>query len=195
MNKVKKITLLPILIFGINVLSYSYEDYYQKVYTVKISKNDIFKIVNADKNQQKKLSNIFDNYQKKAEGIEKELIQFDKKKAKIGKIEEERYKAIAKVLSFEQLQEYNSYINLQKSLFEEKTNKVKNLVDNINLTNEQKSDILKYERDFKRNVTKLKDERLSEENFVAKYNQLKEERNVKMRSVLNESQINTIENF
>ena len=195
MNKVKKITLLPILIFGINVLSYSYEDYYQKVYTVKISKNDIFKIVNADKNQQKKLSNIFDNYQKKAEGIEKELIQFDKKKAKIGKIEEERYKAIAKVLSFEQLQEYNSYINSQKSLFEEKTNKVKNLVDNINLTNEQKSDILKYERDFKRNVTKLKDERLSEENFVAKYNQLKEERNVKMRSVLNESQINTIENF
>ena len=195
MNKVKKITLLPILIFGINVLSYSYEDYYQKVYTVKISKNDIFKIVNADKNQQKKLSNIFDNYQKKAEGIEKELIQFDKKKAKIGKIEEERYKAIAKVLSFEQLQEYNSYINLQKSLFEEKTNKVKNLVDNINLTNEQKSDILKYERDFKRNVTKLKDERLSEENFVAKYNQLKEERNVKMRSVLNENQINTIENF
>ena len=195
MNKVKKITLLPILIFGINVLSYSYEDYYQKVYTVKISKNDIFKIVNADKNQQKKLSNIFDNYQKKAEGIEKELIQFDKKKAKIGKIEEERYKAIAKVLSFEQLQEYNSYINLQKSLFEEKTNKVKNLVDNINLTNEQKSDILKYERDFKRNVTKLKDERLSEENFVAKYNQLKEERNIKMRSVLNESQINTIENF
>ena len=195
MNKVKKITLLPILIFGINVLSYSYEDYYQKVYTVKISKNDIFKIVNADKNQQKKLSNIFDNYQKKAEGIEKELIQFDKKKAKIGKIEEERYKAIAKVLSFEQLQEYNSYINSQKSLFEEKTNKVKNLVDNINLTNEQKSDILKYERDFKRNVTKLKDERLSEENFVEKYNQLKEERNVKMRSVLNESQINTIENF
>ena len=195
MKKVKKIALLSILVFGINVLLHSYEDYYQKVYTVKISKNDIFKIVNADKNQQKKLSNIFDNYQKKAEGIEKELIQFDKKKAKIGKIEEERYKAIAKVLSFEQLQEYNSYINLQKSLFEEKTNKVKNLVDNINLTNEQKSDILKYERDFKRNVTKLKDERLSEENFVAKYNQLKEERNVKMRSVLNESQINTIENF
>ena len=195
MKKVKKIALLSILVFGINVLSYSYEDYYQKVYTVKISKNDIFKIVNADKNQQKKLSNIFDNYQKKAEGIEKELIQFDKKIAKIGKIEEERYKAIAKVLSFEQLQEYNSYINLQKSLFEEKTNKVKNLVDNINLTNEQKSDILKYERDFKRNVTKLKDERLSEENFVEKYNQLKEERNVKMRSVLNESQINTIENF
>ena len=195
MNKVKKIALLSVLVFGISVLSYSYEDYYQKIYTVKISKDDLFKIVNATKNQQKKLSKIFDEYQKKAEGIDKETIQFNGKKAKIGKIEEERYKAIAKVLSFEQLQEYNSYINLQKSLFEEKTNKVKNLVDNINLTNEQKSDILKYERDFKRNVTKLKDERLSEENFVAKYNQLKEERNVKMRSVLNESQINTIENF
>ena len=60
MNKVKKIALLSVLVFGISVLSYSYEDYYQKIYTVKISKDDLFKIVNATKNQQKKLSKIFD---------------------------------------------------------------------------------------------------------------------------------------
>ena len=193
MKKVKKIALLSILVFGINVLLHSYEDYYQKVYTVKISKNDIFKIVN--KNQQKKLSKIFDNYQKKAEGIEKELIQFEQKKAKVGKIEEERYRAIAKVLSNEQLSAYNSYINSQKELFESKNEKVKNFIDNMNLTNEQKSKVLKYERDFKRSVDKIKNQKLSEANFIAKYNELKEERNEKMRSALTEDQLKIIENF
>jgi len=195
MKKVKKIALLSILVFGINVLLHSYEDYYQKVYTVKISKNDIFKIVNADKNQQKKLSKIFDNYQKKAEGIEKELIQFEQKKAKVGKIEEERYRAITKVLSNEQLSAYNSYINSQKELFESKNEKVKNFIDNMNLTNEQKSKVLKYERDFKRSVDKIKNQKLSEANFIAKYNELKEERNEKMRSALTEDQLKIIENF
>ena len=195
MKIVKKIALLSILVFGINVLLHSYEDYYQKVYTVKISKNDIFKIVNADKNQQKKLSKIFDNYQKKAEGIEKELIQFEQKKAKVGKIEEERYRAIAKVLSNEQLSAYNSYINSQKELFESKNEKVKNFIDNMNLTNEQKSKVLKYERDFKRSVDKIKNQKLSEANFIAKYNELKEERNEKMRSALTEDQLKIIENF
>lgn len=195
MKKVKKIALLSILVFGINVLLHSYEDYYQKVYTVKISKNDIFKIVNADKNQQKKLLKIFDNYQKKAEGIEKELIQFEQKKAKVGKIEEERYRAIAKVLSNEQLSAYNSYINSQKELFESKNEKVKNFIDNMNLTNEQKSKVLKYERDFKRSVDKIKNQKLSEANFIAKYNELKEERNEKMRSALTEEQLKIIENF
>ena len=195
MKKVKKIALLSILVFGINVLLHSYEDYYQKVYTVKISKNDIFKIVNADKNQQKKLSKIFDNYQKKAEGIEKELIQFEQKKAKVGKIEEERYRAIAKVLSNEQMSAYNSYINSQKELFESKNEKVKNFIDNMNLTNEQKSKVLKYERDFKRSVDKIKNQKLSEANFIDKYNELKEERNEKMRSALTEEQLKIIENF
>ena len=195
MKKVKKIALLSILVFGINVLLHSYEDYYQKVYTVKISKNDIFKIVNADKNQQKKLSKIFDNYQKKAEGIEKELIQFEQKKAKVGKIEEERYRAIAKVLSNEQLSAYNSYINSQKNLFNEKNDKVKNFIDSMDLSNEQKARILKYERDFKREVGKLKNQRLTEENFIEKYKELKQERNEKMRTVLLDDQVKLIESF
>ena len=195
MNKVKKIALLSVLVFGISVLSYSYEDYYQKIYTLKISKDDLFKIVNATKNQQKKLSKIFDEYQKKAEGVEKELIQFDKKKIKIGKIEEDRYRAIARVLSNEQLEAYNSYINSQKNLFNEKNDKVKNFIDSMDLSNEQKARILKYERDFKREVGKLKNQRLTEENFIEKYKELKQERNEKMRTVLLDDQVKLIESF
>lgn len=195
MNKVKKIALLSVLVMGISVLSYSYEDYYQKVYIVKISKEDLFKVVNATKNQQKKLSKIFDEYQKKAEGVENDLVQFDKKKDKIGKIEQDRYRAIAKILSNEQLEAYNSYINLQKELFNEKNDKVKNLVDSLNLTNVQKSRVLKYERDFKRAVGKLRDQRLTENEFVAKYNELRQERNEKMRTVLLDEQVKLIENF
>jgi len=195
MNKVRKIVILLVLAFGITVLSYSYENYYQKIYTVKISKSDIFKVVNATEKQQKKLSKIFDEYQKKAEGIEKETIQFDVKKVKIGKIEEERYRAIAKVLSNEQLEAYNSYINSQKTLFNEKNDKIKDFIDNMDLSNEQKSRILKYQRDFKREVGKLKDQRLTEENFIAKYRELQQERNEKMRTVLLDNQIKLIENF
>ena len=195
MNKVGKIIFLLVLVFGITVLSYSYEDYYQKIYTVKVSKNDIFKAINATEKQQKKLSKIFDEYQKKAEGVEKELIQFEQKKVKIGKIEEERYKAIAKILSNEQLEAYNSYINSQKALFNEKNEKIKNFVDNMNLSNKQKSQILKYERDFKREVGKLKDQKLTEENFAAKYHELRQERNAKMRTVLLDNQIELIESF
>ena len=195
MNKVKKIALLSVLVMGISVLSYSYEDYYQKVYIVKISKEDLFKVVNATKNQQKKLSKIFDEYQKKAEGVENDLVQFDKNKDKIGKIEQDRYRAIAKILSNEQLEAYNSYINSQKELFNEKNDEVKNLVDSLNLTNVQKSRVLKYERDFKRAVGKLRDQRLTENEFVAKYNELRQERNEKMRTVLLDEQVKLIENF
>ena len=195
MNKVKKIALLSVLVMGISVLSYSYEDYYQKVYIVKISKEDLFKVVNATKNQQKKLSKIFDEYQKKAEGVENDLVQFDKKKDKIGKIEQDRYRAIAKILSNEQLGAYNSYINSQKELFNEKNDKVKNLVDSLNLTNVQKSRVLKYERDFKRAVGKLRDQRLTENEFVAKYNELRQQRNEKMKTVLLDDQVKLIESF
>ena len=195
MKKVKKLALLFILVLGISALSYSYEDYYQKVYTVKISKNDLFKVVNATKDQQKKLSKIFDEYQKKAEGVEKNLVQFEVKKDKIGKIEEDRYRAIARVLSNEQLEAYNSYINLQKEMFNEKNDKVKNFVDSFDLTNVQKSRILKYERDFKREVVKLKDQILTEDGFVVKYNELRQQRNEKMKTVLLDEQVKLIENF
>ena len=78
---------------------------------------------------------------------------------------------VAEVLSFEQLTAFNKYINGKKLEFEEKNDKIKNLLDNLNLTNEQKSEILKQDRDFKREVNKLKNERLligSEERRVGK---------------------------
>ena len=80
-------------------------------------------------------------------------------------------------------------------MFNEKNDKVKNLVDSLNLTNVQKSRILKYERDFKREVGKLRDQRLTENEFVAKYNELRQQRNEKMKTVLLDDQVKLIENF
>ena len=194
-KNLRKILFLAILILSIGNLSYSYEDYYNKVYIVKISKKDIFKAVNANQKQQKKLSEIFDNYQRKAEKIEKQLKSFEGKKEQIGKIENERYMKVAEVLSFEQLTAFNKYINGKKLEFEEKNDKIKNLLDNLNLTNEQKSEILKQDRDFKREVNKLKDERLSESDFVSRYDSLKNVRNEKIREVLNEEQRKVVDSY
>ena len=194
-KNLRKILFLAILILSIGNLSYSYEDYYNKVYIVKISKKDIFKAVNASQKQQKKLSEIFDNYQRKAEKIEKQLKSFEGKKEQIGKIEKERYMKVAEVLSFEQLTAFNKYINGKKLEFEEKNDKIKNLLDNLNLTNEQKSEILKQDRDFKREVNKLKDERLSESDFVSRYDSLKNVRNEKIREVLNEEQRKVVDSY
>jgi viral A-type inclusion protein len=194
-KNLRKILFLAILILSIGNLSYSYEDYYNKVYIVKISKKDIFKAVNANQKQQKKLSEIFDNYQRKAEKIEKQLKSFEGKKEQIGKIEKERYIKVAEVLSFEQLTAFNKYINGKKLEFEEKNDKIKNLLDNLNLTNEQKSEILKQDRDFKREVNKLKDERLSESDFISRYDSLKNVRNEKIREVLNEEQRKVVDNY
>ena len=194
-KNLRKILFLAILILSIGNLSYSYEDYYNKVYIVKISKKDIFKAVNANQKQQKKLSEIFDNYQRKAEKIEKQLKSFEGKKEQIGKIEKERYMKVAEVLSFEQLTAFNKYINGKKLEFEEKNDKIKNLLDNLNLTNEQKSEILKQDRDFKREVNKLKDERLSESDFVFRYDSLKNVRNEKIREVLNEEQRKVVDSY
>ena len=194
-KNLRKILFLAILILSIGNLSYSYEDYYNKVYIVKISKKDIFKAVNANQKQQKKLSEIFDNYQRKAEKIDKQLKSFEGKKEQIGKIEKERYMKVAEVLSFEQLTAFNKYINGKKLEFEEKNDKIKNLLDNLNLTNEQKSEILKQDRDFKREVNKLKDERLSESDFVSRYDSLKNVRNEKIREVLNEEQRKVVDSY
>ena len=194
-KNLRKILFLAILILSIGNLSYSYEDYYNKVYIVKISKKDIFKAINANQKQQKKLSEIFDNYQRKAEKIEKQLKSFEGKKEQIGKIEKERYMKVAEVLSFEQLTAFNKYINGKKLEFEEKNDKIKNLLDNLNLTNEQKSEILKQDRDFKREVNKLKDERLSESDFVSRYDSLKNVRNEKIREVLNEEQRKVVDSY
>lgn len=188
LKKIKKLIVFSVIVFGMSSLAYSYEDYYEKVYVVKVSKGDIFKKLNVTKNQQKKLEKIFDKYQNKAKDVEKELITFEEKKEKIGKIETQRYEEIAKILTNEQLEQYNSYINSKKQDFNEKIDRIKKLEDNVNLTNQQKAKVLKFERDFKRNVENLKNDRLSVEMFTQKYEDLKKIRNEKIRSVLTDEQ-------
>ena len=184
----KKILFLCVLMLSINSFLYSYEDYYQKVYTVKISKAEIYKAVNATLQQQKQLSKVFDRYQKRAEGVNGMLKKYETKKEKLSEIESKRYEEIAKILSYDQLLLYNDYINSKKIEFEEKNDKIKNLLDNLELKNEQKADILKYDRDFKREVRKLKEKFMSEEDFSKEFERLRAERNEKIRSVLTEEQ-------
>ena len=191
----KKILFLCVLMLSINSFLYSYEDYYQKVYTVKISKAEIYKAVNATSEQQKQLSKVFDRYQKRAEGVNGMLKKYETKKEKLSEIESKRYEEIAKILSYAQLLLYNDYINSKKIEFEEKNDKIKNLLDNLELKNEQKADILKYDRDFKREVRKLKEKFMSEEDFSKEFERLRAERNEKIRSVLTEEQKKAVDNF
>ena len=191
----KKILFLFALILSINSFLYSYEDYYQKVYTVKISKAEIYNAVNATPQQQKQLSKVFDRYQKRAESVNGMLKKYETKKEKLSEIESKRYEEIAKILSYDQLLLYNDYINSKKIEFEEKNDKIKNLLDNLELKNEQKADILKYDRDFRREVRKLKEKFLSEEDFSREFERLRAERNEKIRSVLTEEQKKVLDEF
>ena len=191
----KKILFLFALILSINSFLYSYEDYYQKVYTVKISKAEIYKVVKATSQQQKQLSKVFDRYQKEAEGINGILKKYETKKEKLAEVERKRYNEIAKILSYDQLMLYNDYVNTKKIQFEEKNNKIKNLMDNLELKNEQKSEILRYDRDFKREIRKLKEKFLSEEEFSKEFEKLKLVRNEKIQSVLTDKQQKILDDF
>ena len=191
----KKILFLFGLILSINSFLYSYEDYYQKVYTVKISKAEIYKVVKATSQQQKQLSKVFDRYQKEAEGINGILKKYETKKEKLAEVERKRYNEIAKILSYDQLMLYNDYVNTKKIQFEEKNNKIKNLMDNLELRNEQKAEILRYDRDFKREIRKLKEKFLSEEEFSKEFEKLKSVRNKKIQSILTEEQQKILDDF
>ena len=191
----KKILFLFALILSINSFLYSYEDYYHKVYTVKISKAEIYKVVKATSQQQKQLSKVFDRYQKEAKGINCILKKYETKKEKLAEVERKRYNEIAKILSYDQLMLYNDYVNTKKIQFEEKNNKIKNLMDNLELKNEQKSEILRYDRDFKREIRKLKEKFLSEEEFSKEFEKLKSVRNEKIQRVLTEEQQKILDDF
>ena len=68
----KILILLIITIFS--TLSFSYEDYYKKVYTIKISKTELFKTLNVTEKQANSLSNIFKYFQKYSYFISKKLL-------------------------------------------------------------------------------------------------------------------------
>lgn len=179
----KKLLLLALML-GLSSISFSYEDYYEKVYVVKVSKNDIYKEINATPRQQKRLNKILEKYQKEADKVDGRTVKFDEKKAKIGKIEEERYLEISKILSPEQLQKFSNYVNGQKTEFNEKNDKIKKLVDSLDLTNEQKNEVLKAKREFERKINKLKNQNLSDSEFSEKYYELRKVRNEEIDKVL-----------
>lgn len=189
----KAIILLGILL-GLNVISFSYEDYYEKVYTVKISKESVYREIGATEKQKKKLDRIFKKYQKKAEQIENKLLKFDDKKKELGKVESERYKDIADILSAAQLHSFNIYINSQKAVFEKKNDKIRNLIDSLDLTNEQKSEILRYERNFQRDISRSEVTALTPDKYISEYKRARNIRNEKMRGILSEEQIRILEN-
>ena len=118
MKKIKNKIILLVMMLGLKIISFSYEDYYEKVYTIKVSKEELYKEINATLKQKKRLEKILETYQKKAEKIENRLIKFENKKIELGKIEFKRYEEISKVLSENQLQSFNIFINSQKLAFE-----------------------------------------------------------------------------
>ena len=193
MKKIKNKIILLVMMLGLKIISFSYEDYYEKVYTIKVSKEELYKEINATLKQKKRLEKIFETYQKKAEKIENRLIKFENKKIELGKIEFKRYEEISKVLSENQLQSFNIFINSQKLAFEQKNDKIKNLIDNLNLTNEQKSEILRYERNFQRYINNIEISSLPTEKYITEYEKAKNIRNEKMRSILTIDQLKIIE--
>lgn len=193
MKKIKNKIILLVMMLGLKIISFSYEDYYEKVYTIKVSKEELYKEINATLKQKKRLEKIFETYQKKAEKIENRLIKFENKKIELGKIESKRYEEISKVLSENQLQSFNIFINSQKLAFEQKNDKIKNLIDNLNLTNEQKSEILRYERNFQRYINNIEISSLPTEKYITEYEKAKNIRNEKMRSILTIEQLKIIE--
>lgn len=190
----KKILILLIITIFSN-LSFSYEDYYKKVYTIKISKTELFKSLDVTEKQANNLSNIFKYFQKKANKIENKFISFEQKKEKLNKIEKERYKQIKKILTSEQLLKFNEYTNKQKLDFEKKNNKIKTLIDDLNLTNSQKNSIQKFERTFKRKLTQMNTEFLSSSEFFNKFNTLKENRNSQINDILTDEQKQILQSF
>ena len=189
----KILILLIITIFS--TLSFSYEDYYKKVYTIKISKTELFKTLNVTEKQANSLSNIFKYFQKKANKIENKFISFEQKKEKLNKIEKERYEQIKKILTSEQLIKFNEYTNKQKLDFEEKNNKIKTLIDDLNLTNSQKAYIQKFDRTFKRKLTQMNTEFLSSSEFLDKFNTLKENINSQINDILTDEQKQILQSF
>lgn len=175
-------------------LSYSFSDYYKKVYTVKINKTELFNVIDANEKQQNSLNKIFDKYQKKAEEISDHPIPYKQKVAKLNSLKNERKEDIFKVLTYSQIKKYNTYVNEKKAEFEERNDKIGELIDSLNLSHTQKAGILKHEGEFKRNIDTLSGENLSNEEFSAEYDNFKNIRNKKIKSLLTDEQIATVQN-
>ena len=78
--------------------------------------------------------------------------------------------------------------NSKKMEFSAKNDKIARTIDQLDLTNEQKSDILKVERDFDRSLEKLTVKSISSPEFMSEYEKLKVIRNEGVMSILTAEQ-------
>ncbi len=183
----KKI-LMFVLIVSTLTFSIENENDYKKVYIMNVPRKVLYTKINTNEKQQEKLDKIFKKYREEAKSVENDIAKYENKKEKIDEIEEKRYKDIANVLTSDQMNAFNNYINEQKSNYENKNDKIIKFVSNLNLTYEQKAEVLRYQRKFEREVNKELKRGSGSKDFISKYNELRLERNSKIDTVLNETQ-------
>ena len=190
MRKILFRILMVIFLFNI---SFSLSDYYKKVYTLKINKTELFTAVNASDKQQNELNKIFAKYQKKAEEVANQPFSYTKKVSSLNSIRTSRKEDIYKVLSHDQIKKYNAFMNEKRLEFEERNNKIADIITSLNLTHDQKAGILRYENEFQRNIDDLIEQNPANDDFTDQYNNLKRARNDKIAGLLSEDQLTVIQ--
>ena len=190
MRKILFRILIVIFLFNI---SFSLSDYYKKVYTLKINKTELFTAVNATDKQQNELNKIFAKYQKKAEEVANQPFSYTKKVSSLNSIRTSRKEDVYKVLSHDQIKKYNAFMNEKRLEFEERNNKIADIITSLNLTHDQKAGILRYENEFQRNIDDLIEQNPANDDFTDQYNNLKRARNDKIAELLSEDQLTVIQ--
>lgn len=190
MRKILFRILIVIFLFNI---SFSLSDYYKKVYTLKINKTELFTAVNASDKQQNELNKIFAKYQKKAEEVANQPFSYTKKVSSLNSIRTSRKEDVYKVLSHDQIKKYNAFMNEKRLEFEERNNKIADIITSLNLTHDQKAGILRYENEFQRNIDDLIEQNPANDDFTDQYNNLKRARNDKIAELLSEDQLTVIQ--
>ncbi len=84
-------------------------------------------------------------------------------------------------------------MNEKRLEFEERNNKIADVISSLDLTDEQKSGILRYEGEFQRKIDDLVEQNLANDDFTDQYNELKKVRNDKIASLLSQDQLAVIQ--
>ena len=189
----RKILFRIIIVIFLFNISFSLSDYYKKVYTLKINKTELFTAVNASDKQQNELNKIFAKYQKKAEEVANQPFSYTKKVSSLNSIRTSRKEDVYKVLSHDQIKKYNAFMNEKRLEFEERNNKIADIITSLNLTHDQKAGILRYENEFQRNIDDLIEQNPANDDFTDQYNNLKRARNDKIAGLLSEDQLTVIQ--
>ena len=84
-------------------------------------------------------------------------------------------------------------MNEKRLEFEERNNRIADIITSLNLTHDQKSGILRYENEFQRNIDDLIEQNLANDDFTDRYNELKKARNDKIAELLSEDQLESIQ--